>query len=164
MRSASAMQVTIRCFGVWNAALVLLAVTLICAAAGWLLTWHDPSAVLGRGVLTALVLVGLGSVFGLVRRQPIVLRWDAQRWHVTDPRCGLNDAEVSDVQIALDVGGWLLLKYRAEPSPRHRGGRRWIPAQRRGMEAQWHSLRCALHAGSAALTSAAAADRQVQRG
>ena len=136
MQSASALQVTIRCFGVWNAALGLLVAAVISAAVSWFLAWHDKPAVWEGGVLSVLALVGLGGVFGLVRRRPVVLRWDAQRWHVTDPHRGGGDRPASDIRIALDLGGWMLLKYRAETSPPSRRQSGWIPAQRRGIEIQ----------------------------
>lgn len=164
MQSASALQVTIRCFGVWNAALGVLVAAVISAVAGWFLSWHDEPAVRDGGVFFVLALVGLSGVFGLVRRQPIVLRWDAQRWHVTDPHRGRVDTQASDIRVVLDLGGWMLLKYRAETSPPSRRRSGWIPAQRRGIETQWHALRCALHVRAAAHMAPTLVDGQVQRG
>lgn len=164
MQSASALQVTIRCFGVWNAALGVLFAAVISAVAGWFLAWHDEPAVWDGGVLSALALVGLSGVFGLVRRLPIVLRWDGQRWHVADPHRGWVDAQASDIRVVLDLGGWMLLKYRVGTFPTSRRRSGWIPAQRRGIETQWHALRCALHARAAAHMAPTVADRQVRRG
>ncbi|MBY0467573.1 MAG: hypothetical protein K2Q07_01195 [Burkholderiaceae bacterium] len=164
MQSASALQVTIRCFRVWNAALGLLSVVVVAAVAGWLSAWHGEPAGWGGRALSVLALVGLSGVVGLVRRQPIVLRWDTQRWHVTDPHRDLRDLEATDLRVMLDLGGWMLLNYRvgASSSCPWRSG--WLPVQRRGIEGQWHSLRCAVHARGGAQTAWVALDRQVQRG
>jgi hypothetical protein len=164
MQSASALQVTIRCFGIWNTALGLLSVAVVSAVAGWLLTWHDEPAAWSAGLLPVLALVGLGGVISLVRRHPIGLRWDTQRWYVTEPHGGASEMDACGVRVMLDLGGWMLLRYRADASPPYpwRGG--WLPVQRRGIEAQWQSLRCAVHARGAAQTARAVMNRQAQRG
>ena len=164
MQSASALQVTIRCFGIWNTALGLLSVALGSAVAGWLLTWHDEPAAWSTGVLPVLAVVGLGGVISLARRHPIELRWDTQHWYITKSRRGASDVSASGVRVMLDLGGWMLLKYRADASPSYPWCTSWLPVQRRGIEAQWQALRCAVHARGAAQAARAVVDRQAQRG
>lgn len=164
MRSASALQLTIRCFGIWNVALGLLGVALVSAVAGWLLTWHDEPAAWSAAVLPVLALVGLGGVISLVRRHPIKLRWDTKRWYVTEPHRGSSDMDASSVRLMLDLGGWMLLKYRADVSRPYLRRSGWLPVQRGGIEAQWQALRCAVHAHGAVQTAWAVDDRRAQRG
>ncbi len=150
MQSASALQVTIRCFGVWNAALALLGLLVVAVAACWLLTWHETPMAWAGAACTALALAGLGGVFSLARWRPTVLRWDGQRWLLTDVDRGLHDSEVSSLRITLDLGGWILLKYQTKALSLCPWRSGWLPVQRRGIEAPWHLLRCALHARGAA--------------
>jgi hypothetical protein len=46
--------------------------------------------------------------------------------------------------VALDVGAWMLLKFRADEAP-PAAGRRWIPVHRRSAGVHWHALRCAVY-------------------
>lgn len=164
MQSASALQVTIRSFGVWNAALALLGMWVVAVAACWSLSWHETPMVWSGAACMALALVGLAGIASLVRRQPIVLRWDGQRWHLTDVHRGLRDQEVFDLRITLDLGGWVLLRYRAHGLSPRPWGSGWLPVQRYGIETEWHLLRCALHARGAAEAVPGALNRRAQHG
>ncbi len=148
MQAASAVQVTVQRFGVWNLALGLVSATAMSVAATWLVTRDDELPGWSGMLLTASVLIGLLGVVDLFRRQPIVLRWDTQRWHVTDPSRGASDIEVSDMAVVLDLGGWMLLRFRCDV-PRRTLRRGWIPMQRSGIESHWHALRCAVYAQGA---------------
>ena len=145
MQAASAVQVTIHRFGVWNMALGLVSATALSVAVAWLLTRSDELPGWSVMLLMASVLVGVLGAVDLLRRRPITLRWDTQRWHVIDPRRGGSDIEVTDLAVALDLGGWMLLEFCCD-GPRRRLRRCWIPVQRRGIEPQWHALRCAVYA------------------
>ncbi len=163
MQAASAVQVTIQRFGVWNMALGLVSVTVVAVVAAWLVNRHDDLPAWSSALLIATVLAGLLGVVDLLRRRPITLRWDTQRWHVTDPHCGGGAIEVREVRLVLDLGPWMLLKFRADaPWYRQRGG--WIPVQRQGIEAQWALLRCAAHAHGTGRMRPAALDRRAPRG
>ena len=163
MQAASAVQVTVRHFGVWNALLGVISGTTLAVAMAWLVTHHDDPLDGASMFLILSVLVGLLGTIDLVRRQPIVLRWDAQRWHVTDPSRGAVEIEVLGLSVVLDLGGWMLLKLHADLPPyRLRSG--WIPVQRHGIETQWQPLRCALYARGAESIRTTAIDRQVPRG
>ena len=160
MQAASAVQVTVQRFGVWNMALGLVSATVLSVAVGWLVTRHDEFPDWSGVLLMASVVVGLLGAVDLLRRQPITLRWDAQRWYVTDLSRTADDMEVSELRVALDLGGWMLLRFRCD-APRHTWRRGWIPVQRRGIESHWHALRCAVHARGATTIQPLALDRQV---
>ena len=163
MQAASAVQVTVQRFGVWNALLGVISGTTLAVSAAWLFTRHDDQLDGVSMFLIFSVLAGLLGAIDLVRRQPIMLRWDGQRWQVTDPTRGAVDVEVLGLSVVLDLGSWMLLKLHAD-SPPHRLRRNWIPVQRQGIETHWQSLRCALYARGAASIRTVAIDRQVPRG
>ena len=145
MQAASAVQVTVQRFGIWNAALGLVSATALSAAVAWLVTRSDELPGWSGMLLMASVLVGVLGAVDLLRRRPITLRWDTQRWHVTDPSRGAGDIEVTSLAVALDLGSWMLLSFRGD-APRRTLRLGWIPVQRSGIEAQWHALRCAVYA------------------
>lgn len=142
MQAASAVQVTVRRFGVWNLVLCwMVAITLAVAAAWW------QAVPDGTSLGAATLLVGLASGGAVVtltlwRRRPVTLRWDAQRWHLTGSGEHAGALEVLELRVVLDLGGWMLLKCRTDS--RLRGN--WIPLQQRGLEPYWQPLRCALYA------------------
>ena len=145
MQAASAVQVTVQRFGIWNAALGLVSATALSAAVAWLVTRSDELPGWSGMLLMASVLVGVLGAVDLLRRRPIMLRWDTQRWHVSDPSRGASDVELSGLAVVLDLGGWMLLEFRCDV-PQRILRRGWIPVQRRGIEPQWHALRCAVYA------------------
>ena len=162
MQAASAVQVTIQRFGVWNTALGLVSATAVSVAAAWLATRHDGLPGWSGMLLIASVLVGLVGVADLWRRRPVVLRWDGQRWHVTDVCHGADPVDVHELRVVLDLGGWMLLRFNGN-APRKALRRGWIPVQQCGIEPHWHAVRCAVHAQGAATITPAAPDRQAQR-
>ncbi len=163
MQAASAVQVTIQRFGVWNMALGLVSATVVAVVAAGLISRSDDLPAWSSALLIATALAGLLGVVDLLRRRPIELRWDTQRWYVTDPRCGNGNIEVREVRVVLDLGAWMLLKFRADvPWHRLRGG--WIPVQRQGIEAQWAPLRCAVYANGTGRLRFAALDQRAQHG
>jgi hypothetical protein len=163
MQAASAVQVTVRRFGVWNALLGMISGTTLAVAMAWLVMHHDdPLDGIGMALIFSLLLGLLGTI-ALVRRQPIVLRWDTQHWQVNDPSRGAVEIELLGLSVVLDLGSWMLLKLHAD-LPSYHLRNRWIPVQRRGMETHWHSLRCALYAHDTVSILANAIDRQAPRG
>jgi hypothetical protein len=52
----------------------------------------------------------------------------------------------------IDLGSWLLVVFESSTSAVERV---WLPLQRRGLEGEWHALRCALYAIPAASDAAA---------
>jgi hypothetical protein len=64
---------------------------------------------------------------------PADLNWNGSQWHWQ----GL----AGDVQVALDLGAWMLLRF--EPLV---GRRRWIAASRASAVGPWAALRAALYA------------------
>lgn len=142
MQAASAVQVTVRHFGVWNLMLCLAGAIALSVDAAWLWSSLDESPRGGGALLIALACGGVAAVLTLWRRRPLTLRWDAQRWHFTCCRWGARPVELIELRVVLDLGGWMLLKGRADGCARCD----WIPLQWRGLGPQWQPLRCALYA------------------
>ncbi len=84
------------------------------------------------------------AVAGRPRRAAVVLRWDGAAWSVRDD--GSADAVAGHARVAIDLGGWLLLRFDAAAGA---PPRRWIALARRDHRARWHALRCALFARQA---------------
>jgi hypothetical protein len=133
MRASPACQVTLRHFGVWHSAVVLLATAGALLVGSWLLAREEISVV-ERVILAATGALSLGALAASLWRIPVQrLRWDGQAWHL--------DSVSGELTMKIDLGFWMLLHFRPEPT----GTACWLPVQRRGLEAQWHGLRCAVY-------------------
>jgi hypothetical protein len=144
MRASAPFQVTIRSFGYWRAAVACL----LAASAGSMIAFamaHGESApaawrLTGLALSIAIVLGGAG----LLRCPPMSLRWDGQCWHLGPAASAGEEPASGRVVVCLDLGAWMLLRFEHEVTVR--GAHiRWLPVQRRGMEAHWHALRCAVY-------------------
>ena len=110
------------------------------------------AAVLG---LVAVATLGLGA--SLLSARPVSLRWDEQRWHLGPADSVGHEPVAGTLAVALDLGSWMLLRFQADASGR-RAAVAWLPAQRRGLESQWHALRCAVYSPRPAPDADAAAN------
>lgn len=95
------------------------------------------------GIAVAACLLATGAaVLGLCTGTAPGLRWDGRHWWLS---AGDGAALAGDVSVALDLGGWMLLRF----APLDRPGAwrtHWVALQRSGLEGDWHALRCTLHA------------------
>jgi hypothetical protein len=134
MRAAPAFQVTLRRFGVWQVSIsMLVAAGLVCLGIwAWVrhlqIGWSFGTAL---GVCAACS-VGLG--ISLCRIPPLNLRWDGVNWHLGDVP--------GELRAIIDLGPWMLLRFIAAEK---RSTSTWVPAQRRGLELQWHAFRCSVY-------------------
>jgi len=133
MRASPACQVSLRRFGAWRIAVIALTVAGAAAMAGWLVG-RDPPAPAGLLMLVSAAALPLfGCAVSLWRVPAHSLRWDGQVWQL--------DTAPGEVSVTIDLGPWMLLRF--SPEGQRRG--HWLPVQRRGLEAQWHALRCAVY-------------------
>jgi len=101
------------------------------AFAAWLL---EVFAIDGGPFLAGLLAAtALATLLGwrLTQPRPALLNWDGQRWSV--------DGEPGEVDVMLDFGRWMLLRFRPA-----RGAVRWLP-----VPAAAQPLRAALYAPGA---------------
>jgi hypothetical protein len=143
MRAFAAAQFTVTRFGVWRGAVFLLASLVLLAVSVWLVS--QPSLWRNRLLPCALLVVLLALWVVVVQPRPVPLsvRWDAQRWHLGPAESAGHEPWVGDLAVAIDVGPWMLLRFRPEGGVR--GAPTWLPVQRRGLEPHWHALRCAVY-------------------
>ncbi|HEX6705382.1 MAG TPA: hypothetical protein VF169_11530 [Albitalea sp.] len=144
MRASPAFQIDIQRYGAWRAVVGVLLLLAAASALAWALaddgTRPRPIVLAGGALATTLICAGTG----LMRMRAVRLRWDSQRWLLGAPQ-----GSPGNLGIALDLGSWMLLKFEHDLMP---PGRRvsWLPVQRRGLEAHWHALRCAVYCARSA--------------
>ena len=117
-------------------------------------------ALLGAWMASHLTVPALqvGPVAGLLAAwlgwralQPMrgVLRWDGQAWwHVPHAEAA---HPLHSVDLMMDLGGWMLLRARAEPVSRRLRSGRWCGIRHADVGVAWHGLRLALYHGRGAL-------------
>jgi hypothetical protein len=95
--------------------------------------------------LVALVMGGAAAGLGwrASRRAPLRLRWDGQQWYLGPAAGAIDEDAVGHPRPMIDLGPWLMVAFESSRPP---AGRSWLPLQRRGLEHDWHALRCALYA------------------
>ena len=156
MRTSPPVDLTVRRFGAWHAAVWLLTGLVLAAQSAWWLSLGVAGRplLLGAVALTGCATLSLGAM--LARTIATRLRWDGHAWFVgTD---GASDTELvtGRIEAMLDLGTWILLRFTpaGDLAPRRALPRAtWIPTQRHGLEREWHGLRCALHSPAEAVAS-----------
>ena len=72
-----------------------------------------------------------------------VLRWDGRAWSFEFAHA-FSDPFDGELSASVDLGAFILLRFTPEVD-----GQRlrtlWLPAQRRGLEREWHAFRCAVY-------------------
>ncbi len=141
MRAAPACQFSLQRFGVWRGAVLVLVTLGVATMVAWLILRESPltSPTSIAAALTAVSLLALGA--SLARTPAVGLRWDGRNWHLGPPS---GEPVSGDLSVAIDLGPWMLLRFRPAAS-NARPRVVWLPAQRRGLESQWHALRCAVY-------------------
>ena len=133
MRASPACQVSLRRFGVWLAAVFALTAEGAAAMAAWLASRQTPISIELMMFAGLTLLVSFALAVSLWRVPAQSLRWDGKVWHL--------DTAPGELKVAVDLGPWMLLLF----TPQAPGRASWLPVQRRGLEVQWHALRCAIH-------------------
>ncbi|HKW82249.1 MAG TPA: hypothetical protein VJN68_00740 [Burkholderiaceae bacterium] len=152
MRASPAFQCVLNRYGVWRAAVGAVAAAGIAVLLTWLATRSEPTPPLGLAAWAGAMLAVPALAASLMRLPAVTLRWDGQHWWLA--RLGRSsravaaaqiDATAGELDVALDLGAWMLLRFRPVSTDRRERRPRWLPVQRRGLEAQWHALRCAVY-------------------
>jgi hypothetical protein len=146
MRTSSPIQVSIRRFVRWRVATTALAVAALGSIVAWFALATIPLAArVAVAGLCVTAIVHATRWLLLMPTRPTDLRWDGTRWLVARHGAPAQEAEPVDLDVALDLGGWMLLRLRAgAPGTRRRVV--WLPVERAALGADWHPLRCAVHA------------------
>ncbi len=141
MRAAPACQFSLRRFGAWRSALLVLAAFGIATTAAWLITHERPLGTVVPMAATAAAATLVALALSLAKAPPADLRWDGRAWHLG---AFSGDPVPGEVTVAIDLGPWMLLRF-SPGAPDARPRTSWLPIQRRGLESQWHTLRCAVY-------------------
>jgi len=144
MRASPAFQVTVERFGIWRAVVLALLSAAAATLSAWLLSeaGSTPVALLVPVGLAGAALVASAAL--LLRCRPTSLRWDSTQWHLGAPGTAGDEPHTGRLAVAIDLGGWMLLRFEHDLTRRWRRTT-WLPVQRRGLESQWHALRCAVY-------------------
>ncbi len=144
MRGSPPCAVALHRFGVWRAAVALIGLAVAATLCAWAVS--TPSGPASPWIVVAAALGSLGAMavcVSLWRPAAGTLRWDGQAWtfHRAQGSAGTVPGELT---ASVDLGAFILLRFmpagdgtRARPL--------WLPAQRRGLEREWHAFRCAVY-------------------
>ena len=145
MRASPPVHVQLRCFGAWRAAVLALTVSGLTVMGAWLLQREQLlSAWVVVGIVCGAPLLAWLGV-SLAKVSAVDLCWDGLGWSLRSWLTANADPVVGEVSVAIDLGAWMLLRFRPLNASRWRRPT-WLPVQRRGIEPRWHALRCAVHA------------------
>jgi hypothetical protein len=138
MRAAPAVQLDVETGRGWRWALCALLLLAGLSAAAWAAASGSALAwfVAGLVLVYAAALTRACRVPGRAR-----LAWDGAAWTLLAP--GDTAAQRGAVEVRLDLGDALLLRFVPDTGTRRRG--RWLPLQRSTVAPAWHALRCALY-------------------
>jgi hypothetical protein len=157
MRGSPSCVIVIRRFTVWRLGVGAVATAALVALLAWaFLAPPGP----GAGIRIAALLAGLATVApaaSLWRVPAAILHWDGSGWALAGQGAPAAAPLSGLPEVAIDLGSFMLLRFTSREGAR-RGSVRWIPTQRRGLEAEWHALRCAVYSPRPAAGPAGAAD------
>jgi hypothetical protein len=116
---------------------VLLPALAAAALAAWATAWlHDAGDGRAQAVTAAAAAAAVGALAGR-RYRPVRgrLSWDGQVW--------LLAGQVGSLQLLIDAGPWLAMRFRPQGAPRRAG--HWFIVSRRHAGGAWHALRAAVY-------------------
>lgn len=155
MRALPAFQVTLSRFGVWRACVWALAAGAVLVLAAWVHSRPTPAGLGLHLLVVAVIGLVLALAGWLVRVPATTLRWDGQAWWLARATAvESSPARRGELLIAIDLGSWMLLRFTPDAMGRRPWAVIWLPAHRRGLEPEWHGLRCTLHAARPAPAAA----------
>ncbi|MEY2892496.1 MAG: hypothetical protein RJA98_2404 [Pseudomonadota bacterium] len=145
MRAAPALQVTLTHDTAWRLGGWLLAGF----SSAVLMTWaHFTARATLQGWPWAVAVLMCAVLLALTRpwrrHAPVQLRWDGQAWHAGPIGPAGSEPWSGQLTVALDLGGWMLLRL-SDPPPPAEHLPAWLAAARHQQPAAWHPLRCAVY-------------------
>jgi hypothetical protein len=157
MRGSPSCAVVVRRFVLWRWAVCIVVAASVVSLLAWLLLTPAGQSLAARIAVTfgGAAVLGLGA--SLLRMPAAALQWDGSSWTLRDLARPSAAPSAGQLDIALDLGAFLLLKFTSQRAAGRRETR-WIPVERRGLEREWHSFRCAVYSPRPAAGPADAAD------
>ncbi len=160
MRERQSVVVELLRFGVWRAAMLVVGAMAVASMATWGgLALANPTSDSTRiaAFAAALAFASMLLVASLIQVQPGTLACVEDAWTFTFDHDGASRTETGELAVAIDLGSFLLLTLTRTTGPK-RLAHRWLPVQRRGLESDWHALRCAVYSPPVAQARASATD------
>ena len=157
MRGSPSCVVAVRRSGVWRMVVGGVAAASLASLVAWVFLAPRGQVAGARAAVAVCGLATLAGAASLVRRPAAVLRWGASAWSFADLATPSSAPIPGELEVAIDLGSLLLLRF----VPRDAAGRRsagWIAVERRGLEREWHSFRCAAYSPRPAAGMSGAAD------
>ena len=151
MRDSVYCELRLRRFDVWQVAVWLVVGAAVAALAAWAIAMWKSQPQAGHAIVS-MVAVGvssatIGLALSLARVEGGMLTCSEGVWtFVSDT----GARRTGTLEVAMDLGAFLLLRLVSQ-----RRTTAWLPVQRRGIEAQWHGLRCAVYSPPPAAPDAA---------
>ena len=144
MRAIVAAQFRVTRFGAWRIAVWLLAGSSVLSLMVWGFASRESNPLTHMALAGILASSSVAIAIQLTRQQACSLRWDARNWYLGRADQIGDEPLQGDLSVVIDLGPWMLLRFDpAGAAPRRQV--RWLPVQRRGLEAHWHELRCAVY-------------------
>ena len=144
MRGSPPCAIVLRHFTAWRAAVFLIGATVLASLFAWALAPGADSAAPAVAAAAALGLAAFASAASLWRVPAGTLRWDGTRWSFVQAGSAPEQPQVGQLDVAIDLDAFMLLRLTTSTGPR-RLRRIWLPIGRRGIEHEWHALRCAVY-------------------
>jgi hypothetical protein len=144
MHASPPFQLTVRRFGIWQAALAFLAAATAVVLYMWAQRASSFAATWVWLSVGLFVLCCTGVFAQAWRMKPMSLRWDTQRWYLGPAATAGDEPHSGVLTVAMDVGGWMLLHFVSDGAGGLKRGT-WLPVQRHGHEAAWHALRATVY-------------------
>jgi len=144
MHASPPFQMTVRRFGIWRAALVLLAGAVALVLGVWAREARVFAPVWVWLSLGWFILCTLTLLLHAWRLEPMSLRWDTQHWYLGTQATTGHEPLAGRMTVAMDLGFWVLLHFVPDAA----GGlhrKTWLPVQRHGHEAAWHAFRATVY-------------------
>lgn len=144
MRGSPSCVIAVRRFALWRGLVVALAALSLAALLAWLVLAPAAQSVAVRVAASFLALALLAVAASLLRLPAVELSWDGVRWGCRQLEAAAIAPATGELEVAIDLGSFLLIRFSAAaggPRPKVR----WIPVERRGLEREWHSFRCAVY-------------------
>ncbi len=157
MRGSPSCVIAVRRSGIWRCTVCVVAAASLASLVAWVLLAPAGHGLAARIAVTldGFAVLALGA--SLLRVQATGLQWDGSGWTFRDLGRSSTAPVAGELEIALDLGAFLLLRLTSRADSGRRSIR-WIPVERRGLEREWHSFRCAVYSPRPAAGLASAAD------
>ena len=143
MHGSPPCTITVARFRAWRAGVGMVALAGLAVLGAWLLASPLGERAWPRAGVALAAIATVALAASLWRQTVVRLHWDGLGWSVA-PAAGVGTEVPGRMELAIDLGSFLLLRFRPAGSSGP-AAVRWIPVERAGLEHEWHAFRCAVH-------------------